>query len=61
MRRFGGKVTVIDRNHRVIHDEDDDITDGLQSLFRDEGVELVLNARIKRMVVNILVEDRAWS
>ena len=36
-----GKVTVIDRNHRVIQDEDDDITGGLQSLFQDEGVELV--------------------
>jgi pyruvate/2-oxoglutarate dehydrogenase complex dihydrolipoamide dehydrogenase (E3) component len=47
MRRFGSKVTVIDRNHRVIHGEDDDITEGLQSLLQDEGIELVLNARIK--------------
>ena len=47
MRRFGSKVTVMDRNHRVIHREDDDITEGLQSLFQDEGIELVMNARIK--------------
>jgi pyruvate/2-oxoglutarate dehydrogenase complex dihydrolipoamide dehydrogenase (E3) component len=47
MRRFGSEVTVIDRNHRVIHGEDEDITDGLQSLFEDEGIELVLSARIK--------------
>ena len=46
MSRFGSKVTIIDRNHRVIHAEDDDITEGLQSLLEDEGVELVLNARI---------------
>jgi pyruvate/2-oxoglutarate dehydrogenase complex dihydrolipoamide dehydrogenase (E3) component len=47
MSRFGSKVTVIDRNQRVIHGEDDDITEGLQSLFEDEGVDLVLNARMK--------------
>jgi pyruvate/2-oxoglutarate dehydrogenase complex dihydrolipoamide dehydrogenase (E3) component len=47
MRRFGSKVTVIDRNDRVIHHEDDDITEGLQQLFADEGIELVLNARMK--------------
>lgn len=47
MRRFGSKVTLIDRNHRVIHGEDDDITEGLQSLFQDEGIELVLNGKIK--------------
>jgi pyruvate/2-oxoglutarate dehydrogenase complex dihydrolipoamide dehydrogenase (E3) component len=47
MRRFGSKVTIIGRNHRVIHQEDDDVTDGLQELFRDEGIELVLNSRVK--------------
>ena len=52
MSRFGSRVTVIDRNHRVIHGEDDDITEGLQSLFEDEGVELVLNARIKSVSGN---------
>jgi pyruvate/2-oxoglutarate dehydrogenase complex dihydrolipoamide dehydrogenase (E3) component len=46
MRRFGSKVTVIDRNHRVIHGEDADVSEGLESLFRDEGIELVLNAKI---------------
>jgi pyruvate/2-oxoglutarate dehydrogenase complex dihydrolipoamide dehydrogenase (E3) component len=47
MRRFGSKVTLIDRNRRVIHHEDDDITEGLQSLLKDEGIELLLNATIK--------------
>ena len=47
MRRFGSRVTVIDRNHRLIHREDDDVTEGLQSLFQDEGIELVLNAKVK--------------
>lgn len=47
MRRFGSRVTIIERNHRVIHREDDDITDGLQQLFEDEGVDLVANAKVK--------------
>ncbi len=47
MSRFGSKVTIVDRNHHLIHAEDDDVTEGLESLFEDEGIELVLNARIK--------------
>lgn len=47
MRRFGSRVTVIDRNHRVIHGEDDDVAEGLQSLLQDEGIELALSAKIK--------------
>lgn len=47
MRRFGSKVSLIDRNERLIHREDDDVTKALQQLFEDEGIDLVLNARIK--------------
>jgi pyruvate/2-oxoglutarate dehydrogenase complex dihydrolipoamide dehydrogenase (E3) component len=49
MRRFGSKVSVIDRNHRLLHREDDDVTEALGSLFEQEGIETVLNARIKRV------------
>jgi len=49
MRRFGSKVTVLDRNDRVLHGEDDDITEGLGSLLQDEGADLVLNAKIKNI------------
>jgi pyruvate/2-oxoglutarate dehydrogenase complex dihydrolipoamide dehydrogenase (E3) component len=47
MGRFGSKVTVIDRNNHVIHREDDDITEGLQSVLEDEDIEVVLNAKVK--------------
>ena len=47
MCRFGSKVSLIDRNDRLIHREDDDVTEALQQLFEDEGIDLVLNARIK--------------
>jgi pyruvate/2-oxoglutarate dehydrogenase complex dihydrolipoamide dehydrogenase (E3) component len=49
MRRFGSVVTVIDRNDRLLHLEDDDVTRGLATLFRDDGIETVLNARVKRI------------
>jgi pyruvate/2-oxoglutarate dehydrogenase complex dihydrolipoamide dehydrogenase (E3) component len=47
MRRFGSRVTVIDRNSRLIHREDDDVTEAVQSLLSDEGIDIVLNAKVK--------------
>jgi pyruvate/2-oxoglutarate dehydrogenase complex dihydrolipoamide dehydrogenase (E3) component len=47
MRRFGSKVTVVDRNGRLLHREDEDITEGLQNLFQDEGIDLVLKCEVK--------------
>lgn len=47
MRRFGSKVTVVGRGQRVVHNEDDDVTDALQELFRDEGIDLVLGSKVK--------------
>jgi pyruvate/2-oxoglutarate dehydrogenase complex dihydrolipoamide dehydrogenase (E3) component len=49
MRRFGSKVSVIDRNSRLMHREDDDVMEALGSLFEDEGIDVVLNARVKRV------------
>src|SRR6516162_8272506 len=63
MRRFGSKVTIIDRNDRLMHREDDDVTEALQSLFEDEGIDIVLNATIKRITgksgqsVRIVIEQ----
>jgi pyruvate/2-oxoglutarate dehydrogenase complex dihydrolipoamide dehydrogenase (E3) component len=47
MRRFGSKVSVVDRNESLLHREDADITDGIQSLFQDEGIDLVLKSKVK--------------
>ena len=47
MRRFGSKVTVIDRNDRLLHREDDDVTEALAGLFNDEGIDTFLNGRVK--------------
>jgi pyruvate/2-oxoglutarate dehydrogenase complex dihydrolipoamide dehydrogenase (E3) component len=49
MRRFGSKVTMIDRNGRLMSKEDPDVCEALRSLLADEGIDILLNARIKRM------------
>ena len=64
MRRFGSKVTMIDRNDRLMHREDDDVIEALQKLFQDEGIDLVLNAMVKRVSgksgqsVRMVIEQR---
>ena len=45
-RRFGAEVTLIDRNSRLAHREDEDISRGLEEMCRDEGITLVTNAKI---------------
>jgi len=49
MRRFGSKVTVIDRNERLMSKEDEDVCDALNRLLEDEGIDILLNAQIKRV------------
>jgi pyruvate/2-oxoglutarate dehydrogenase complex dihydrolipoamide dehydrogenase (E3) component len=49
MRRFGSNVTLLERNTQLVYREDDDVTDGLRELFRDEGIEVLINARIKQV------------
>ncbi len=45
-RRFGADVTLIDRNGRLAHHEDEDISQGLEEMCRDEGIVVVTNAKI---------------
>lgn len=49
MRRFGSRVTVIERNPRLVHREDEDISAALHDLFKDEQIEVVASARITRV------------
>jgi pyruvate/2-oxoglutarate dehydrogenase complex dihydrolipoamide dehydrogenase (E3) component len=49
MRRFGSKVSVIDHNQRLMPREDEDVCDALRTLLEDEGIEMLLNTRIKRV------------
>jgi pyruvate/2-oxoglutarate dehydrogenase complex dihydrolipoamide dehydrogenase (E3) component len=49
MRRFGSGVTVIDRNDRLMPREDPDICEALRSLFEEEGIDVVLNAHLRKV------------
>src|SRR4029077_2857443 len=49
MRRFGSKVTLIERNGQLVHREDEDVTEALRWLFNDEGIDILLNVQIKRI------------
>ena len=49
MRRFGSKVTVIDRNGRLMSKEDEDVCVALNRLLDDEGINVHLNTLIKRV------------
>jgi len=47
LRRFGSQVSVLERNSSLLHKEDRDVTEGLETLFRDEGINLILNATVE--------------
>jgi pyruvate/2-oxoglutarate dehydrogenase complex dihydrolipoamide dehydrogenase (E3) component len=49
MRRFGSEVSVIERNGRVMPREDEDVSQALRSLLEDEGINILLNTKIKRV------------
>jgi len=49
MRRFGSKVTVIDRNQRLLSKEDEDVCEALRTLLQDEGMDILLAARVKEL------------
>ena len=49
MRRFGSKVSVIEHNGQLVYREDEDVTEALRALLQDEGIEIFLNAKVKRV------------
>jgi pyruvate/2-oxoglutarate dehydrogenase complex dihydrolipoamide dehydrogenase (E3) component len=49
MRRFGSRVSIIERNPRLVHREDEDVTDLLQETCHQEGIEVFTSAQIKRV------------
>ncbi len=44
-RRFGSKVTIIERNEQIIAREDDEISQSIRETLEEEGVEFRLNAK----------------
>jgi pyruvate/2-oxoglutarate dehydrogenase complex dihydrolipoamide dehydrogenase (E3) component len=49
MRRLGSRVSVLERSSTLLRREDPDVRSGLESLLRDEGVEIILNATVEEV------------
>jgi pyruvate/2-oxoglutarate dehydrogenase complex dihydrolipoamide dehydrogenase (E3) component len=49
MRRFGSRVTILERSDVLVPREDPDVAAGLRTLFADEGVEILMNVEIRNV------------
>jgi pyruvate/2-oxoglutarate dehydrogenase complex dihydrolipoamide dehydrogenase (E3) component len=49
MRRLGSRVTIMERNDRLVHREDQDVSEALTQLFQDEGIVTVANTSLGRV------------
>ena len=45
-RRFGARVTIVDRNARLLSKSDPEISDALEGAFRSEGIGLELSTKV---------------
>lgn len=48
-RRFGSRVTVVERNDFVVNREDRDVSEALQELFRDDGIDVATGTSLDRI------------
>jgi pyruvate/2-oxoglutarate dehydrogenase complex dihydrolipoamide dehydrogenase (E3) component len=48
-RRFGAQVTIVEKGPRLIAREDDDVSDGVLAVLRDEGVGVEVGAECMRV------------
>jgi len=48
-RRFGSEVTVVERKPRLVPNEDEDISSGVQAILQSEGIQLRLDANCIRL------------
>src|SRR5262249_15919890 len=47
LRRFGSRVTIIQRGRQLLEREDPDVAEALRELLTDEGVEVLLQAEVR--------------
>ena len=45
-RRFGSRVTIVQRGEHLLSREDADVSDEVASILREDGIELLLNAAV---------------
>jgi pyruvate/2-oxoglutarate dehydrogenase complex dihydrolipoamide dehydrogenase (E3) component len=67
-RRFGSKVTVIQSGSQLLREEDPDVVAEVTKILREDGIEVLLNARTQKAVqangvitLNVMVEGKAQT
>lgn len=49
MRRLGSRVTIIERNGRLAHREDEDVSAGLHDICKNEGIDIMTEQRVSKV------------
>jgi pyruvate/2-oxoglutarate dehydrogenase complex dihydrolipoamide dehydrogenase (E3) component len=49
-RRFGSRVTLIERGPRLAEHEDEDVSEAIRQIFEQDGIEVLLGASAKRVL-----------
>jgi pyruvate/2-oxoglutarate dehydrogenase complex dihydrolipoamide dehydrogenase (E3) component len=49
MRRFGSRVTIIERNSNLLHREDQDISEALHELLQGEGIDVLTDTSVTQV------------
>jgi pyruvate/2-oxoglutarate dehydrogenase complex dihydrolipoamide dehydrogenase (E3) component len=49
LRRFGSRVTIVERNGALAHREDPDVSEALHQLCKDEGIEVLTDTKVARV------------
>ncbi len=49
VRRFGSRVTVVERNGALLHREDPDVSEAIEALFRDEGIAVATGVTVRHV------------
>jgi pyruvate/2-oxoglutarate dehydrogenase complex dihydrolipoamide dehydrogenase (E3) component len=67
-RRFGSKVTVIQSGSQLLREEDPDVVAEVTKILREDGIEVLLNARTQKVEqangvirLNVMVEGKAQT
>jgi pyruvate/2-oxoglutarate dehydrogenase complex dihydrolipoamide dehydrogenase (E3) component len=67
-RRFGSKVTVIQSGSQLLREEDPDVVAEVTKILREDGVEVLLNARTQKaaqangvIILTVTVEGKAQT
>lgn len=49
LRRLGSQVTLIERSSQLVSNEDGDVSQAILQLFRDEGIDVLLDTQVLRV------------